>query len=266
VVFWSLIFLFEASIFCTIRHHQRHHQCHYCFQDATLRDQLKAGMSLRAYAAYPHQHHDWHGSATNRQAFYLTGLKIPSLSSASGNQVASRKGGGSAGAPLDSRGEARKVLLKAIVTLRNADFVGVMEDMGRLVRLLSCTLGVPPLEAPSSAMLRSVLGVDTLFARPTNDSDLVRKVENLNAIDMVKTSLYKQKKQHFSLRLCFHCALSYLFVTSNTCVVKLNVKMRALFTSSFSARFLSFTFVIFLSPNNISVLLSGLKCSPVCAS
>jgi len=150
-------------------------------------------MSLRAYAAYPHQHHDWHGSATNRQAFYLTGLNIPSLSSSSGSPGANGKSGGSSGsAPLDSKGEARKVLLKAIVTLRNADFVGVMEDMGRLVRLLSCTLGVPQLDAPSSAMLRSVLGVDTLFARPTNDSDLVRRVENLNAIDMVRGAIYVQ--------------------------------------------------------------------------
>jgi len=150
-------------------------------------------MGLRGYAAYPHQHHDWHGSAANRQAFYLTGLKIPppgSSTSSSRSSSSESKGssgpGGSEGAALDARGDARKVLLKAIVTLRNADFVGVMEDMGRLVRLLQCTLGVPQLDAPTPAVLRSVLGVDTLFARPTNDSDLVRRIEHLNAIDMVE--------------------------------------------------------------------------------
>lgn len=35
------------------------------------------------------------------------------------------------------------------MTLRNADFVGVMEDTGRLVRLLQCVLGVPGLNPPS---------------------------------------------------------------------------------------------------------------------
>ena len=43
-------------------------------QDSTLREQMRNGMTLRAYAAYPHKHHDWHGSASNRQSFYLTGL------------------------------------------------------------------------------------------------------------------------------------------------------------------------------------------------
>ena len=46
-------------------------------QDQTLRDAMKMGMTLEGYAAYPHEHHDWHGAATNRQAFYLTGLPVP---------------------------------------------------------------------------------------------------------------------------------------------------------------------------------------------
>ena len=89
---------------------------------------------------------------------------------------------------LEAKGEARKVLLKAIVALRNADFVGVMEDMGRLVRLLRCALGVAVMDPPTPDVLRSVLGVNTLFARPTNDSDLVRRIEHVNAIDMVTRS------------------------------------------------------------------------------
>ena len=77
------------------------------------------------------------------QAFYLTGL-------------ASSPGAGGPKNAATAAAEARKVLLRAIVTLRNADFVGVMEDMGRLVRLLRCTLGVGALEPPNAAVMHGV--------------------------------------------------------------------------------------------------------------
>ena len=34
------------------------------------------------------------------------------------------------------------MLLRAIVTLRQADFVGVVEDMPRLLHMLRCVLGL----------------------------------------------------------------------------------------------------------------------------
>ena len=76
------------------------------------------------------------------------------------------------------------MLLKAIVTLRNADFVGIVEDMGRLVRMLRCTLGLGSIEVPTPEVMRSVLGSAEPLqaARPTNDSDLVRRIEALNQV------------------------------------------------------------------------------------
>lgn len=41
-------------------------------QDPILREKMRKGMTLKQYTSYPHQHHDWHGASTNRQAFYLT--------------------------------------------------------------------------------------------------------------------------------------------------------------------------------------------------
>ena len=66
------------------------------------------------------RHHDWHGSAVNRQAFYLTGL----------------------------HGSHKTVLLRAILTLRSVDFVGLQEELGKSVSMLRCLLGVQ--EVPPS--------------------------------------------------------------------------------------------------------------------
>jgi len=148
-------------------------------QDKTLREQMRNGMTLRQYAAYPHSHHDWHGSSLNRQAFYLTGQ-----TAGGGAGKAGKKQRGEADLLVDDQ-EARRVLLRAIVTLRSADFVGVVEDLGRLVVLLRCSLGVGSLLPPTPEVMRSVLGAEEArYVRPTNDSDLIRRIESLNRVDM----------------------------------------------------------------------------------
>jgi hypothetical protein len=111
--------------------------------------------------------------------------------------VASSGGKRSAASEEKDRLEGRKVLLKAIVALRAADFVGVMEDLGRLVGLLRCALGLRALEAPKPEVLRSVLGSAVLHVRPANDTDLVRKIERLNQIDL---ELYEFGSELFEVR------------------------------------------------------------------
>ena len=177
-------------------------------QDQTLRDAMKMGMTLEGYAAYPHEHHDWHGAATNRQAFYLTGLPVPPPLSALQADARHTSNNGPqqtrqiSTAEESVREETRRVLLKAIVTLRQVDFVGIVEDMPRLIHMLKCVIGLDKLEIPGRNQLDEVLSsvsqtTEASVARWTNDSALIHRIEELNHIDI---ELYEFGNELFDVR------------------------------------------------------------------
>ena len=114
---------------------------------------------------YPHKHHDWHGSAVDRQSFYLTGLK---------SETKDYKG----------------VLLKAIVTLRNADFVGLLEDMDRTVLMLKCALGIENLQIPKA-------NVGTYDKAKSTNTSLHDRIARLNRVDK---ELYAFGRELFEVR------------------------------------------------------------------